>query len=104
MTTLTCGGPRPRRFGVIGPAARAAVPPLRLAPRDADSAVRRSAAEALGRIGRDAKDAVPTLLELQADGAPPVRRAATQALVRIVTASSPDYRDGRTLSAIQAQG
>ena len=74
-----------RSLGIIGPAARAAVPALVGALRDQETGVRWEAATALGRIG---KDSVPALLEAVWDRDVKVRHTATYALGAVGPAAS----------------
>ena len=62
-----------------------AVPALIKALKDENSAVRWSAASALGSIGTEAKDAVSALIEILKDENSDVRESAASALRRIST-------------------
>lgn len=70
--------------GLLGPAAKDAVPALVEALKDNDSAVRSYAASTLGKIGPAARDAVPALKALsENDPNPDVRGVAATALLAI---------------------
>ncbi len=63
--------------------AKAAVPDLAVALKDADAGVRAAAAEALWSLGPEARDAVPELTAALADKSPDVRLNAAGALGEI---------------------
>src|SRR3954447_6351230 len=67
----------------MGPRAKAAVPALAGALKDADVHVRKMAALALGDIGPDAGGAVPALVEALRDESEAVRRRVAVALGEI---------------------
>jgi HEAT repeat protein len=79
--TLGCGGePQETQFTVTaGDAVAARIAEL----ENSDSAMRLSAAEALGAMGPPARPAIPRLLEVLDDDDPEVRKAAAWALTRI---------------------
>jgi len=71
-------------LGLIGPAAKAAVPALIDALKDKDSDVRYFAAQALGLIGPKAYKAVPTLTTIsQEDSSEFIRKSAGEAIRQI---------------------
>ena len=69
-------------LGMIGPAARDAVPALTAAMKDPDPSIRRATAQTLGRIGGESAvdEVVPTLTLALNDADGDVRQAAVKAL------------------------
>jgi HEAT repeat protein len=75
-------------LGEMGPQAAAAVGTVQVCFGDKHEAVRRTAAQTLGKIGRPAQVAIPVLEEVaRQDPEPEVRQAATAALEAIRAAS-----------------
>jgi len=76
-------------FGMIGPAARAAVPELIAGLDDPDIDTRYWSATALGRLGNAAHAAVPKLIEMLGDSNARVRAGAVSGLTRLGPAAKP---------------
>ncbi len=75
------------RLGLLGPAAKKAVPALRKLLQSENATVRAEAAWALGKIGPDAKEAVSALAVLLKDPKVKVRAYAARALGQIGSAA-----------------
>jgi len=56
-----------RALGKIGPEAKASIPQLALALKDAIPKVRSNAAQSLGQMGAEAKSAIPALIAAFSD-------------------------------------
>jgi len=76
-------------FGMMGPAARAAVPELTAGLGDPDIDTRYWSAVALGRIGEAARSAVPKLIEMLGERNARARAGAVSGLTRLGPAAEP---------------